>query len=76
MAIVFTQADLDNLKEALVTGAMEIEVQGRKIKYRSQDEILSLIGQIEDQLAGSAVVEDSDFVVGGFDRRNEDDHEE
>lgn len=73
MAIVFTQDDLDNLKEALVTGAMEITVQGRTIKYRSKDEIISLITMIEKQLTASSTNLDSDFVVGGFDRRNTDD---
>lgn len=74
MGITFTQQDLDNLKEALVTGLMEITVQGRTVKYRSQADIISLIGDIEASLASGDA--ESDFVVGGFDKRDIKDEKE
>ena len=51
--MTFTQADLANLKAALLTGALEVSVGDRTIRYRSQTEIIALIKLIETQLAGS-----------------------
>lgn len=52
--MTFTQADLANLKAALLTGALEVSVGDRTIRYRSQTEIIALIRLIEAQMAGSA----------------------
>jgi len=53
MAIVYTQADLDNLKDALLTGATEVRIGDRIIVYRSQAEILQLIKLVQSQLSSS-----------------------
>ena len=50
MAITYTQADLDSLNEALLTGAEEVVIGERKIKYRSKADLLSLIKMIQEKL--------------------------
>ncbi len=72
MAVTFTQDDLDTLKDALVTGLTELTVQGRQMKFRTKDELVSLINMIENQLNASTTDPETDFVVGGFDKRNTD----
>ena len=71
--MTFTQQDLDNLKEALVSGATTIMVNGRSITYRSKQDLLSIIKLVEDSLAGNDVSgeELSSIVVGGFQRKGE-----
>lgn len=68
--ITYTQDDLDALKEALLTGASQVTVNGRTIIYRSKKELMELIGMIEDQLSGNTNLESSTtVVVGGFSRK-------
>lgn len=52
MALVFTQTDLDNAKAALVSGATEVRVGDRIIKYRAQTDIINLIQVISQYLDG------------------------
>jgi hypothetical protein len=54
MAITFTQTDLDNLKEALLTGAEEVVIGDRKIRYRSQSHLLQLIKMAQESIEGVA----------------------
>ncbi len=70
---MFTQQDLDNLKEALVSGAATVMVNGRSITYRSKQDLIDLIKLVEESLAGDDVSgEDlSSIVVGGFNRKGE-----
>lgn len=51
MAIVYTQAQLDALNEILLTGAGEVQIGDRKIRYRDQDQILALIKMVQENLA-------------------------
>jgi len=53
MSISYTQAHLDALKEALLTGASEVRVGDRTIKYRSQKELRELITLVENYLNAS-----------------------
>lgn len=69
MAITYTQDDLDQLKDALVTGLTELTVQGRTMKFRTKDELISLIGMIEESLSSSDA--ESDFQIGGFNRKGD-----
>lgn len=48
--MTFTTEDLEPLKEALLSGALTITANGRTITFRSQADILKLIGQIEAQI--------------------------
>lgn len=66
MSLTFTQQDLDNLKEALVTGAEEVEIQGRRVKYRSQKELLEAIKMVESALDSSSSSTSSSNVVPTF----------
>jgi hypothetical protein len=58
MALVFTQTDLDALKAAFVTGALEVQIGDRRVKYRSQAELLAAIKMVEQAVSG--VSEDID----------------
>lgn len=53
MSMTFTTTDLNNLQEALLTGAQEVQIGDRKIRYRSQAEILQTIRMVEEYLSGS-----------------------
>lgn len=59
----FTLSDLNNLKAALVTGAMSVQIGDRTITYRSQSEIISLIKLIDAQLNPPAVTATSPDIV-------------
>lgn len=63
MAITFTQQDLDNLKEALLTGAEEVQIGDRRIKYRSQQHLEKLIQMVEASLSNSATSSSSSKVI-------------
>lgn len=70
MALTFTQTDLDNLKAALVTGAMEVRVGDRTIKYRSQKEILDAIRLVQLMMDG-APDDDPNVVQATFSKGSE-----
>lgn len=57
--MTFTQADLDSLKAALLTGALEVTVGDRTIRYRSQKEIMEVIRMIEEYLNGVSSTSDN-----------------
>lgn len=68
--IIYTQDDLNALKEALLTGATQVTVNGRTIIYRSKKDLMDLIKMIEDQLSGADTSDSSStVVVGGFSRK-------
>jgi hypothetical protein len=52
MAITFTSADLDALKEALLSGATEVSIGDRRIRYKSQAEIIQAIKMVQAALDG------------------------
>lgn len=54
MAVTYTQADLDSLNEALLTGAEEVTIGDRRIKYRSKADLLGLIKMIQEKLDNAA----------------------
>lgn len=66
--ITFTQADLDNLKEALVSGASSVTIGDRTVTFRTKQELIDLIGFVKAQLNGEAD-DSSPVVVGGFSRK-------
>lgn len=53
MAITYTEADLAAAKAALLTGAGEVQIGDRRIKYRTQAELLQLINLIQTAISGS-----------------------
>lgn len=52
--MAFTQADIDNLDEAISAGEKTVEVNGRKVEYRSLDEMLKARRYIMAVLSGKA----------------------
>ena len=49
--MAFTQIDLENINKAIATGALTVEVEGRKITYRSMTDLFRAKGSIESELA-------------------------
>jgi len=69
MALTFTSDDLANAKAALTSGAMEVQIGDRRVKYRSQNEILELIAMIEDYLNGvDSTTDNPRMIQAGFSR--------
>lgn len=64
-AITFTQTDLDNLKEALVTGAEEMVIGDKKIRFRSQKHLLELIKLAQESINGDATSTTSSSTIQG-----------
>lgn len=52
MALTFTQDDLNRIKEAFLTGATEVTVGDRTIKYRPQKDLVSLMQVIQEAIDG------------------------
>jgi hypothetical protein len=71
MALTFTQADLDALKEAFVTGALEVQIGDRRVKYRSQSELLAAIDMVQNALNGVSddIDDNPTMIVGGYSRK-------
>lgn len=64
MALVFTQADLDNLKAALVSGTSRVQIGDRVIEYRSQKDLLAAIQMVQNYLDGvSTDVDDNPNII-------------
>ncbi len=64
MSIGFTSADLANLKAALVSGALEVQIGDRRVKYHSLADILAIIQMVQAELEGvSTDVDDNASVV-------------
>lgn len=67
----FTQADLDNLKAALISGASSVTIGDRTITFRTKQELIDLIALVKSSLEGTND-DVSSVVVGGFGRKSED----
>jgi hypothetical protein len=52
MAFTYTQAHLDALMEALLTGAEEVSIGDRKMKFRSPEHLQKMIKIVSDALEG------------------------
>jgi H2-forming N5,N10-methylenetetrahydromethanopterin dehydrogenase-like enzyme len=59
MAVTYTQNDLDAITAAINTGAEEVTIGDRKIKYRSLSQMEALQKKIKDYLEGNQVTEDT-----------------
>ena len=47
---MFTQEQYDALLAAVATGTLEVQYSDKKVKYRSQEEMLSLLNLMANQL--------------------------
>lgn len=61
-----TQADLDAIKAAIASGEQSVEVGGRKVVYRSVDELRKARDDIAAELAGTATPSTSGVRRGSF----------
>ncbi len=69
MALTFTQADLDALKAAYVTGAKVVQIGDRRVEYNSPADLLKAISLVQTALDGSTDIEDNPNVIqAGFSR--------
>lgn len=50
----FTSTDLQNINAAIATGELSVEVNGRKVVYRSVDDLKKARQLIQDDLASAA----------------------
>lgn len=50
----YTQAQLDALRTAYVSGALTVEYNGRRVTYRSRDEMAVLLAEMESDLTPTA----------------------
>ena len=64
--MTFTTQDLANLRAALVSGALEVQIGDRRIKYRSLAEIQALIRAIEISIADEVPEESPDIIKATF----------
>lgn len=56
MAVIgFTTEDLANLKAALASGALIVQIGDRTIKYRDQKDIIQAIRMVQQELNGVPV---------------------
>jgi hypothetical protein len=49
--MAYSQADLDTLDKAIASGALSLELAGRKVTYRSVDELLKARDHVAGELA-------------------------
>lgn len=61
-----TQADLDAIKAAIASGEQSVEVGGRKVVYRSVDELRKARDDIAAELAGAATPTSSSVRRGTY----------
>jgi len=51
--MAYTQADLDNLNAAIVGSELEVEYQGRRVRFRSVAELRAAYDHVKSELAAS-----------------------
>lgn len=66
--MALSQTDLDNLKKALASGRLTVEIDGRRVTYRSVAELKDAIAFVEADLAKTAGTAASSQSFASFDR--------
>ncbi len=61
-----TQADLDAVKSAIASGEQSVEMGGRKVVYRSVDDLRKARDDIATELASAAVVSTGSVRRGSY----------
>jgi hypothetical protein len=64
--MAYTQTDLDNVKAAIASGEQSVEVGGRKVVYRSVEELRKARDDIATELAGASSSGTSGVRRGSF----------
>jgi hypothetical protein len=52
--MAYTQTDLDNLNAAIVGAELEVEYQGRRVRFRSVKELQAAYEHVKAELAAQA----------------------
>lgn len=52
--MAFTQTDLDNINNAIASGELTVEVNGKRVTYRSMDDLMKARKMIKDDMASAA----------------------
>jgi hypothetical protein len=52
--MAYTQTDLDNLDAAILASELEVELEGRRVRYHSKSELLKVRQLVAGVLAGAA----------------------
>ncbi len=52
--MAYTQTDLDNLNAAIVGAELEVEYQGRRVRFRSVAELKAAYEHVKSELAASS----------------------
>jgi len=68
MALTYTADDLASAKAALVSGTLEVQIGDRRVKYRTQKELIELIQLMETAIAGSSAGASPKMIKAGYSR--------
>lgn len=52
--MAFTQADLDRLDAAIARGTLSVEIEGRRVVYRTMNELLAARNHVQNQLSAAS----------------------
>jgi hypothetical protein len=66
MALTFQESDLTALKEALLTGALEVQIGDRKITYRSQADLIRAIQMVQNAISPPTSTTSPDLVKATY----------
>lgn len=64
----FTQSQLDALDAMIASGVLEADYDGKRIRYRSMDDLLKARARVADELAAQAGQRSVRFVNPTYDR--------
>ena len=70
MSLIFTQADLDALKEAWVTGATGVKIGDRWVQFDSREQLEARMREIMNYLEGNSSASDDNptMIQAGYSR--------
>lgn len=54
--MAYSSTDLTNIKAAIATGAQTVEIGGKRVTYRSLDEMIAVKTMIEGEVNGASGV--------------------
>lgn len=66
--MALTQTDVDNLETALVTGELSVEIEGKKVTYRSVTEIKDALAYAKNEIEKTAAGGQTNQSYAGFSR--------
>jgi hypothetical protein len=63
MSLGFTTADLAALKSALASGATEVQIGDRRVKYQSLKDMIAIIKMVQEELDGVTADTDNPSMI-------------